>query len=594
MSGSPGPGGARNGLAGDGLAGDGLAGSGVADGVLRVVDEVLVRPVRRGRLRSTGWPAGLSTAVGLGVVAYLVAVGLVVFGGTIRASSGLTVPVGGELSLPRWPLFLCLALVVVALALVHTATLHLPLWGRLAGLSVVVLALLDLGASTLTTDSGSARRVTWVAVGLTSLLTLVRGRGRFAWWEFPLALAVIGAAFGLTVREVSAGSLPLGVDLVPLLTTQTFQMVGLLALPAALVAGVAFAQLTVSLSHRVGEVVPTGGHWLTSVVLVLAVVRLALTVRHVGSPGDTGYAWGQEVSASAVLLAVVLGVALVVLGIRAPSPPALTTLDDTLRRLAVPVAVVLTVTAVPQSLVVTLARVLTVYQGRPSPLTPVGDLLLSGPVVAGTRVTAAALLVAYALWQRRRAPAVALLTGLVGIVVLSYSVRRLTSGAVVLPWTTDALGDVVSTLGLALLGAFALRRTLTPTRLRALGVLLGLSLAYGVRWSVAQPLTALLGVSGIVVVLLGLTWVMLTAGAEVTRGTARFPTPARVMLFLGSGVVTVASLAFVALDRRSPLGIDLVALAEIGDAYLGTALLLAASVVLAWSCFVDPQPDPAT
>ena len=562
----------------------------IGRGVVKVVDQVLVRPVRTGRLRTSGWPAGLGAIVGLVVTAYLVGVAGVVLSGPIREHSSIAAVLGTALTLPRWTLFLFTSLVVLCLALLHTATMHLPVWARVGGLAIVVLTLAE--AATVDTDPRGAGRLTgWGACLLCIALTAVRWRARFAWWEFVVSLAVLGGSFTVMLRAAAASAQPLGFDVAPLVTTTAIQTISALGVPAAVVAGLAFAQLTVSFTHRVGEAIGAGGRWLVRLVTAVAGARMLMTAGHIGRPTDTGVSRLCEVGSAVLLVVLVAVVSLVVLGRQPRSLPALSTLDEVVGVVALPAAVALTLTVVPSVLFLGFGRILSTLQdGRPSPLSEVGSALGTTTTIVVARVVAALAMGAYAVLLRRCGQvAAALVVGVCGLVLLTLQVRRLLGDAFRIAWTDESVNDLVSTLAIVALVVFAARRALTRRRTLALGIMIGLSMAYSVRSALDVPLTALLGISGTATVLLGLLWSTLTQGEHATRGTARFPTPARVLLYVGSTLSAVTALAFLAVARMPSVGIDLSGFAGLGDQILGTGLLLAAYAVLAWTCVLPTR-----
>ena len=129
--------------------------------VADVLGRVFVTPVREGRLRAAGWPAGLRSVTALALTAYVVAAALLVSAPWTRRHSVLESGLGGEVVYPRWSLFVFLVLAAVTLALLHAASLHLPAWLRVGALLVVALALVELPLTPL--DTGQAPHVaSWV------------------------------------------------------------------------------------------------------------------------------------------------------------------------------------------------------------------------------------------------------------------------------------------------------------------------------------------------------------------------------------------------------------------------------------------------
>ena len=76
------------------------------------------------------------------------------------------------------------------------------------------------------------------------VLVIVRWRRPFAWWEFGAAWALIGASMTVGVVE-SRSAKSFGFEFNAQLLQQTAALLGFLALPAAMVAGAAVAEIIV-------------------------------------------------------------------------------------------------------------------------------------------------------------------------------------------------------------------------------------------------------------------------------------------------------------------------------------------------------------
>ena len=117
-----------------------------------------------------------------------------------------------------------------------------------------------------------------------------------------------------------------------------------------------------------------------------------------------------------------------------------------------------------------------------------------------------------------------------------------------------------------------------------------LCLVYPHRAILDDPISALLGFSGIAAVLFGLIWRVLTEGDITQEGTPKWPVPARVLLFCASALFGVTSTAYTALSRGSgPASLDITVYAEGGDWLLGTPLFLTA-VIGCLAIAVAPGP----
>jgi hypothetical protein len=554
--------------------------------VAEVASLIVVEPVREGRLRASGWPTGLRAVVALGMVGMVVASVLVLAAPSLRRYGELTVALGGGLVFPRWSLPVLFGLSVLTLALLHTASLHLMPWLRIGVLLVVVLVLLSITVDP-PDQALTPNVVSWVGAGLLALFTAARWRAAFRWWEFVVSLVLVGGTAGLVLRLVAQEAQPLGFDVAPLALVLTMQVLSALAVPFIFVAGIAFAQLATMLAHRVGDVVEERVRWTPAVaacVVVVGAVNVALVARHLSRPTQSGYSHLAEYVAAAVLLAAALG--LVLLAVMRAAPPASRALDDlegAVSGIALPVALLVTVSTIPNILLQRVdLEVVRLSGSEQLFLEDVASFFVKGWVITTTRVVAGLLLVAWAVWQRRRRPLPSVLAAAVGVTLVVTMARRATSGVVDLPWTSESLNDVAALAALAVLVGLAVTRRLTRRRLVALGIALGLSLAYSVRATFDAPFVALLGLGTTAAVFIGVWWATLTDADDANSDSPRWPRPARVLLFVANALLALTTLGFYSLARTSELGVDVSPFATLGDDYLGTGLLLAAYSVLAW------------
>ena len=141
-----------------------------------------------------------------------------------------------------WPLVLLLSFGAASFL---TAALHGPWWLKILGLLVVLMisGTWSLRSAELSGGSGWLVGGAAIMVGLV-VFVILRWRRRFAWWEFVVVWALVGGAMVVGVggaREAKR----FGFELVPQLLQQTASLLGYLALPAAIVAGAAVAEMTV-------------------------------------------------------------------------------------------------------------------------------------------------------------------------------------------------------------------------------------------------------------------------------------------------------------------------------------------------------------
>ncbi|GAA1738675.1 hypothetical protein [Microcella frigidaquae] len=589
----------------------------LAAGLSRFWSGLITTPIRDGRLRDTGWPVGLRPIVVVGVVAFALAVLLILLAPAIRAALPLSVTVGATvLSLPRLVLPTIFWLIILSIALVQSAALHVR--ARTAAVLTVmtVLVVLFLGSLDLGSDGEGGLGVTpgkVVSVVVASVivaLTVLRHRRDFAWWEFPLMLALVAGAAVVALGRSAQQSAAFGLDFGPPTASLVMSSIGQLAVPAALAAGVAVAEFAITAStaavaavQRPGaapEETPLARLGLRAVPLVLLVAFLAVALWRVIElvvalllglgvaiePGD--------LPLSAALIGLVALLWWVLARLRGGSAARIGTVMTHLDAVAFPVAVALTVTLAPLVALLLGVQVLSAWGLDPATTggaLAVADALRSSVALSVVRLGVGLGLIVLALLLARRggrgAPELMAAIGVMAI--LSAGPALLETR---LPWSSPALATVVALATLVLAAVLAVRRQLDSRRLALLLTALLLSAAAAWRDVLADPLSAVIGASGLALVLFGFVWGFLT-DADITHGDSRaYPRPARVLLFLANAVFGVTVLAYGALARSVDAGIDLDAFAQFGDQLLGTAVILAA-VMAVWAAAVSADSRPA-
>ncbi len=563
--------------------------------VIEILDHVLGEPYWDGRLRARGWPLGLRPVVIIAVVGYALAVLGIVFSGWLRESLELSVTVGSEtLSFPRPVLWIIMFLVVLSMALLQTAALHLPWWLASAITALTALVLLFAGSFDTASVWSPGRVATIVVSAGVIVLTVIRRRHRFAWWEFAVILAGIGVAFAVATGRAAAEGAPSGVDLGPMSLSLIMSTLGQLAVPAAIAAGAAVAELST-----------TTALWSVGVVrrrlpAVAIVIGLAIVV--------VWRAWALAVEfttegrfdiipvLSSVLLVVVIGLLWYLVarvrGGRRIVPGAVALADRT-KSAAVPIAAGLAIALAPLVVTLLATQILFAY-GAPLDSVAgaqgaVGLLTTSTAIGIVRLLVGATLLVLSIVLARRGAHTIPELVGGIGVVTTSVAIAGLLGLGDWL-WTSGALTAVATVGSFALIGWFAIRRELTPARVTGLTVALLLAAFFEERDFVSDPLGAALGFTGVAFVLFGFVWSFLTGGASANTNSRRFPRPSRVLLFVANSVFGVTVLAFTALARNPDASINLGVFAGIGDQLFGTALLVGALLSVLASVLADRVP----
>ena len=590
----------------------------IGAGIARFWRGLISEPITRGRLRDTGWPRGLAAVVVVGVVAFWLAVLLIVTAPLIREFAPLTVSVASTvLSLPRLMLTTIFWLVILSVALMQTAAIHTRGRTTVALTTMASLALLFIGSLDFGVDGSggfaltAGKLISALAVMSIIVLVVARRRARFAWWEFPLVLGIMGLASVVALARSAAESAPFGIDFAPTAASLVMTSIGLLAVPAALAAGVAVAEFAVTAAtsavaalerprtrDRAAVVARTVPVILIAAFALVAVWRIGEMV--VGSVAGVGAVIDPvDLPLSISIVAAIAGAWWIIGRLRST---AATTIDDVMLRLddvGFPVAAALTITLAPVVVLLLSAQVLTswgVGSDTVGGVFAVADLLRSSDTQSVVRLlVGVGLLVAAVMSARRGSRGIPELLAAIAVIAI-VSVLPFVS-PLTISWSYESIAAIIALGTLLLAAGLAVRRLLDGRRLALLTVALLLSAAAAWRDVLADPLSVLIGASGIALVLFGFIWGFVTDADITHRDSHAYPASARVMLFLANAVFGVTVLAFGALARDLGAAIDLDAFAQFGDELLGTALILV-SVMAVWASAAEknsadsPAPRP--
>jgi len=577
---------------------------------------LIANPIRHGRLRDTAWPVGLRPIAVVGIVAFCLAVLLVLGSPLIRAALPLSVDVGaGVRSLPRLMLPTVFWLLILSLAFMQTAALHTRLrttvlLTTMTSLVLLLIGSLDLGfnaAGGVTITPGKAISV--VAVIAIIVLVALRRRSAFAWWEFATVLAITGLSAVVSLGRSAAQSAPFGFDFGPDTAWLVISSLGLLAVPAALAAGVAVAEFAITAATAAVAAVhrpltrsrERGLLRTVPIVLIVAFGVVALwRITEVVLGLFAGVGAVVDPAHLPLSLGIVAAIGALWWGIARVRRSATTHIDDVMSRLddvGFPVAAALSITLAPVVILLLSAQIMTSWGAESAALGAVfviADALRGSTALTVVRVVVgSALLVAAFVAARRGSRGLPELLAAIGVITL-LSVLPLVVEAPP-SWSSEAIAVVVAIGSIALAIVLAARRQLDARRLALLTIALLLSAAAAWRDVLADPLSVVIGSGGIALVLFGFVWGFVTDADVTHHESDRYPRPARVMLFLANAVFGVTVLAFGTLARDLNAGINLDAFAQFGDQVLGTALILAA-VVAVWVAAatrdsVDSRPD---
>lgn len=545
----------------------------------------IVQPVRDGRPRGSGWPVGLGAIVASILTLYGLLALAVVFAGPLRSADTLLVTSSG-LTIPDAGAWLCIAGVVLSMVLLQTAALHLPWWVKLFSLMTIMIALLyfaTAGAGDPLLVAGSLSCLLVLAV-----LTIVRWRADFAWWEFVVvAVALAGAVFVPMAGSTMTRSL--NADWRGIAVEGGLITVGNLAIPSLLVAGAALAQIAVTASFSgvaaATRELPRRPLQLAGLLLVgWAAVELTGAFR---DPENATSGWLGSTLTLALVVVLQTGVLAV-----AGRPPAWSDLDED----STQVNYLVTVGSIALLLLQPVPTILREV-GRivgPDWLYTASDTYL-GLVGSDTALTITRLAVgviglgiAVPLARRGR-PWTAMFMSSLTVLVLFQLFRSQGFDA----WASTTVPQLSGLLLIALLVTAAvllIGRRLTLPRVAALASGILLCVIYPHRAILDDPISALLGFSGIGAVLFGLIWRVLTEGDITREATPRWPVPARVLLYCASALLGVTSAAFVALTRSSGGTLDVAMFADAGDYLLGTPLFITAVIGCLAIALAPPRP----
>lgn len=548
------------------------------------LSRVLAEPVREGRLRDVGWPQGLRVLVALAAGCFLAGVGLVVASSGLRAVLDLGVPATVGFSMPRPLLWAVLGLVLVSVALLQTAALHGVWWFRLLGLLGTIVVMGSWGLRGFSGGALLASTATALLIICLVVFSIVRHRKPFVWWEFPVVLGLLGGSVLGGLTSIGHNERQFGYDLGPVLLQQSLQVMGQFALPAAIAAGTAVAELTVSatlvatrITHRFA--LRRTAFVILATVLLLRLVQSGWEIAHLDP-------YRQDLSTvlgSALGVVLVGAVAGLLLRIAHQHGRALqvSELADDLSRAALPLGGAMMVALLP-------LLVLSFGIQTAVVLDPTGTIarlpfdlgaFAGGGVTAASRVLLAVLVGVLALRAARRGRAErATLFGAVAVMLVLMSSNFLTGGLVSDATDLDVFNLVATLATVGVACVLVARRRLTGERALGLAGLLVLSALFAHRDFISDPLGVVLGFSGAALVLFGLCWDFLTGCAVGNEGSVRFPLPSRVLLLLANLLFAVTVLAFISLVRDPDATVSLEDFATLGDNVLGTALLVAAFV----------------
>lgn len=526
-----------------------------------ILAKVFVEPIARGRFRIVNWPRGLPLLAILVTACYVVAMTIAVAAPWLRAHLRLELVDGPSgLASPASLTWVIFALLFVAAVVFQTGALHTVWWFRLIALVISFTLLTTAGGSL----SSVRQLALLIGAGLALIIfQIIRWRRDFRWWEYVVVACcyvapLIGAA------PTMAQGRAFGYTGATSWLALTMPQVEFLAAPIAILAGYAIAQWAFA---TVIWTVDLGRRQLPSWVLMVVLVGLLLwrfgaewwSLANSSAPDLSQVLWPGGLVVGSVLLWVIMDK---VADRRAPGTTRIADLNEDLRSVALPLALIMALSGALEAVL--------------SPLKIIADLVPAAgvftvldPVInlaTGTlgAVVTAVIMMAWAIRRAIRADRGR--AELLAVMALLFLATKLTSAT----GATDLLGLWVITPVAALFVVLLVRRRLGRRRLEGLLVVVGLTAVLSTRQFFADPATAILG--GSAALIISLIWTFLTTGEDANEESARFPLPARVCLLLANSLIGMVALAYHQLSL-GPFGVlDLQQ--RIGDRVLGGALIL--------------------
>ncbi len=553
------------------------------------ITRVFVEPVREGRLRDTGWPAGLRPIVVVGLAGYIIAVTLVLASGLLRQQLDLFVAAGsGTPPVPREILWVVMALTAIALSLGQAGALHVSPWARWLVTTFTVLVLLLTAVPDL---SAFALARVWAVIASIGLIVFValRGRRAFAWWEFVAIALLVSITFAVSITVVASSSLSYGFDFVPIMVSLVLLTIGQLAVPAAIAAGAAVAELAVSSAvWAAGVVRDRLGRVAVVVVLVIVVIwRTIDLIPAVEAFVAEPLVELQRSVAAAVFVAAIAAGWVALRRVRATSDDPVTTagLITTLSSVSLLIAACLTL-IIPSALL-NLGGLVAVSFGAEwlRDATSVLSSITSSSLLVGvTRSVVGLGLIglAFLLARRGRAllPELLLAIGLSNATVGIGNVMGIT-----LLWTPESLALVATLASLALLVWILVTRRVTLARLTGVTGALLVAALFSHREFLSDPLAVIIGSAAVATVLLGFVWSLLTSYSAANETSHKYPQASRVLLVLGNAVFATTMLAYTSLARDPDSVVNLALFTENGAQSFGDALI-ASSLIVAFTATI--------
>lgn len=548
-----------------------------------MVRDVIVAPVRDGtfNLRDHSPVAAGVAWVISGLVGILT--GGIVFANTLRRHVQLTavVDASGANIVPTFLVPAILFVLAVAIALVLAGSQRMRLWLRLLLFLACTGILGDLIASSAVTG-GSPASIMWVAFSALVAYCLLIWTGRTQLGtDFFILLALTLIITALSYRAFVAGNASMDAHF-DLLTVSTLIItLTSLAMPTAFMSGLSAAKLGVSIAAAAGAFAARRTTRMAASLILTAVIAHQLVVVTPELVGRWTVLGPLDAIGSTAGAAVILIVCLFAWWLAHRVSGQWTVVEkgvsDIASAVALPLAYGLMAPVLISNAIGLFGSALTlggsaVAQSRVVALV---QAFGSETAVSLARIAVIIGLVAAGAWMivRRRPRAAAILwidAVLLFAVLFAVSPMR----AAHVDWSVADLGDIGLVVGAVLFAGWAWRRTITPDRL-VLVYLIVLSSALVRRADYFDlPFGFLIGGSAIALLLIGLVWGFLTGGGGTHQDSPHYPRDAKLLLFLGTFLFSLAMLAWSTVGKQIELARELSGKSGLGLLTLGTGYVL--------------------
>lgn len=565
-----------------------------AGAVAAFLGQVIVAPVRDGRLRPSQWHPALRMLALMTLVAVLAAFAHIIAAEEMRAA-GTLVPVGPDMYLPADAMPMTAIGMFLAMTLLQTAALHLSV-----PLRIVALAALAAATAGSMSQSGDAGPLLWLplfALGGLLLFHLVRLGRRFSTVEVVVVAVLVFCCTQLGMVGADE-ALQLGFETRGLILTTQMQFFWTLAVPALLVAGAALTQVAVTSGEAVGTIAARrlGTRTLQALIGVLVVWRSWVTITEfVGTTADLRIPdlFGTLL---ALLVAGAIAAPFAVRARRVPGRERVATgaLADTFGGVSYLLAALATLWMVlPQTLLGAQALLLKLAIDAPDWVWAAANVPNQSLTPSVSRLAAGAvcLVLAWRAAGRGRWLGAVLVAGFMGPQVVHLA-ATLAPGAPI-GFSDEALGLWLHLALLAGVAAVAATGGADHRRLGALLAAAAILTIHDFRHVLENPLAAVVGFSALAAILFGVAWRVLTDGA-LTHGDSRaFPRDTRILLYLANIAFVTTVVMFSALTRDATGFFDISRWEELGDEVFAQPLHLAAVLVALVVAAVGPERDDA-